>query len=673
MNDKSKSEPSADNKAPKADPSLQAKDNVNLRKSLLKERNRQYSEPSSAFGQPEPGSQKSVKDGRQRQDSTSSAGFGSSHFGSSANQRDADGSALRINVVTEPASLVPTLSTEHVANLDELDPQNNNNDDGVEMLDVAGSKSRLQEIPETNGTTGQTSNGIAASKEKSPVQSAVADLDKMSPKELEAFKKKECRKYMKNLLVLCTGFFFVFTAFLSLRNLQSSLNAKGGLGLYALSSTYACFFIGCIMATTIVQRLGPKRAIVVSTIGPFLYVLANFYPLFYTLIPAAASAGFCQGVIWTAHATYIANIAASYAELTKDKLADVLSRFNGIFFVFYQSCQIIGGMISSIILKSPEESLDGYYVNGSWSNFTAGNGTTFGNESAVYFVPANATTDYSHCGIGYCPTSSGVKGAAPVDRYLVYILVGIFTACCLTGILVLAFLLDRLEGQMKKPQKTVGKQLVAVFKFYYNRYAICMVGLMFYSLLQAAFMFGEYNKAFVTCTIGIHNVGFIMMTLSSSSAIAAFVNGRIQKWTTRPPLLTIGFLFQFGVFMTLLSWKPTPADTPVFFILVIFWGIGDGIIMTQDISIIGLLFSHNKEPAFAALKMTQSIANFTFFMAAPYLCTVQKIAFVLTVLLIAATGYYVLELIQLCERRRAKKAKMAEQEKLTDCKEPVKI
>ena len=139
----------------------------------------------------------------------------------------------------------------------------------------------------------------------------------------EAIIKMECKKYKKNLFVISLSFFFMFAAYLSLRNLQSSLNAAGGLGMYSLSSLYACFMVGCIFATSIVQRMRPKISMMFCTIGLFLYNLANFYPTFYTLIPASALVGFCLGVIWTAHATYLANMASGYSQLTGKKIQNV--------------------------------------------------------------------------------------------------------------------------------------------------------------------------------------------------------------------------------------------------------------------------------------------------------------------------------------------------------------
>ena len=336
----------------------------------------------------------------------------------------------------------------------------------------------------------------------------------ISDEDQKALDKAECRKYMKNLLLLCTAFFFIFTSFLSLRNLQSSLNAVKGLGMYTLSCTYAFFFLGCIFATSIVQKLGPKKAMVISTIGPLLYDFAYFYPTFYTMVPAGGAAGFAQGVIWTAHATYIANISVCYANLSGEKVANVLSKFNGIFFVFYQSCQIIGGIIASVILKSPSLSSQNLHFNGTLLNCTSDIfGDPYYNASSP-FDPPPAYESYSHnwtyfvktcnesmyphipeCGREYCHWKA-VKSETQVDRYLVYILVSVFTACTFAGIFLLIFFLDPLDGQMqtKKNRGPMHQQLLAVFKFYFHPKAICLCGIMFYSLLQAAFLFGEYNK-----------------------------------------------------------------------------------------------------------------------------------------------------------------------------------
>jgi hypothetical protein len=70
----------------------------------------------------------------------------------------------------------------------------------------------------------------------------------------------------------------------------------------------------------------------------------------------------------------------------------------------------------------------------------------------------------------------------------------------------------------------------------------------------------------------------------------------------------------------------------------------------------GTLFVANKEPAFAAHKMCQSVGVFVLFITAPYLCTKVKIIFVGCVLVVAATGYITLEVMLTIEKKRLERS-----------------
>jgi MFS family permease len=473
-------------------------------------------------------------------------------------------------------------------------------------------------------------------------ESELKDEDEIS----EIDEKTERRKYMKNLVVMGFVFFFVFTSYLSLRNLQSSLNDNGGLGMYSLSCVYAFLFIGSIFTTTIVQRLRPKVAMVVSTSGFLLYNLANFYPSFYTLVPASCAVGFSLAVIWTSQATYMANIAASFAELTGNKVQNIMSKFHGIFFMFFQSSQIVGGLISSLLLTSaplPVETSNAttFYDNG----YTYLNTTSLDGMTQVMYanVSGGDDDDFPICGMGYCPGKAFKKSTAPIEEYMVYMLMGIFLGCTLIGILILLFLLDPLEGVMKKSHATITQQMGAVFKFYLKPNLICLIGLMLYSLLQVSFMVGEFSKAYVTCTLGIHMVGYLMVCLSVSSGVFAYCMGILQKHVGRTVLLLSALFLHLVLLVVMLLWHPTADSLPVFFAVAAGWGAADGVITTQLVSLIGTLFSNNKEPAFASYKMTQSLSAFSLFISGPYLCTRTKIFTVLVMLSIAAIGYITLE------------------------------
>ena len=54
----------------------------------------------------------------------------------------------------------------------------------------------------------------------------------------------------------------------------------------------------------------------VSCIGYMVYIVCNFYPEFYTLIPAGVIAGCAAGTLWSAKAQYITVSALEYAKIT---------------------------------------------------------------------------------------------------------------------------------------------------------------------------------------------------------------------------------------------------------------------------------------------------------------------------------------------------------------------
>lgn len=77
------------------------------------------------------------------------------------------------------------------------------------------------------------------------------------------------------------------------------------------------------------------------------FIASQFYPKFYTMIPAGLLVGLGGGPLWCAKCTYLTVVAEAYATVS-DIAADVLvTRFFGLFFMFYQMAQVWGNLISS--------------------------------------------------------------------------------------------------------------------------------------------------------------------------------------------------------------------------------------------------------------------------------------------------------------------------------------
>ena len=308
--------------------------------------------------------------------------------------------------------------------------------------------------------------------------------------------------YIRNLIVLSIGFMLAYTAFFSLRNLQSSINHEGGLGLIGMSTVYASFLLGCIFAPSIVNCMRPKSAIVLSMHGNLASVLANFYPTFYTLVPASAILGFTMAILWTAQGTYITSLAITYAALTNKSHDAILGLFIGFFLFLVQIAQILGNLISSSVFMLE---MSGTRQIHDTHKYTADQNASIFDNPDVKFLPllspGNDSLDQmasqaNQCGAAYCHSYKidHAQEGTELDQHTLYILLGIFTALTMISILVLAICLNKLDVIFRKSSFSMRKQLLAIFSLHKDKRLLAFVPLMTYVGIEEAFIFGEITK-----------------------------------------------------------------------------------------------------------------------------------------------------------------------------------
>ena len=166
--------------------------------------------------------------------------------------------------------------------------------------------------------------------------------------------EKEKWKIRSNLLIISIAFLFLFTAVHGLQNLQTSVN--GHMGALSLSAVYTSLALSSLgIPTFMIDRLGCKLTIVISMIVHALYMLANFIPQYYSLMPASVLAGIASACLWSAKCAYITKSGIRYAQLNIE--APVRHRtLLCIFFMIVHMGQVFGNLISSSIiamLQSP--------------------------------------------------------------------------------------------------------------------------------------------------------------------------------------------------------------------------------------------------------------------------------------------------------------------------------
>ena len=165
-------------------------------------------------------------------------------------------------------------------------------------------------------------------------------------------------QFKKNLILLCASFILLFSAFRAIQNLQSSLNSEDNLGIIAMSCVHGTMFLSCLWAPAIINTFTAKWTISFGMFSFILWIGANFYPRFYTLIPFGIIAGMGQGILWTAESSYLLKLAFDSSRVTKDGLEREVFRFHGIFLACFQTTHIWGNLISSIVLSSAKKEFD---------------------------------------------------------------------------------------------------------------------------------------------------------------------------------------------------------------------------------------------------------------------------------------------------------------------------
>lgn len=432
----------------------------------------------------------------------------------------------------------------------------------------------------------------------------------------------------KNALVVSLGFMFLFTSFQSLSNLQSSLYDKGddSLGTAGMSVIYGALIVSCMLVpSALIDRLGCKWTVVVSMCCYVLYMVANFYARWYTIIPASVFVGLGAAPLWSAKCAYLTDASLDYARKTGDTPDGAVNTFFGFFFLFFQTSQIWGNTISSTILSQRPE-----------------------NASEVNVTDAMLAT----CGANWSPaltengneTNPNLQGP---EMSQIYMLAGVYTGCACLGILIVAVFLDQLPSERGKKRSGgcvfSGRLLVATFMHMRDTRQLLLIPLTMYSGLEQAFITGDYTKAFVGCPLGIWNIGYIMICYGIVDSLCSFGFGRLVQLIGRVPFFVFGAALSFGLHAAFYVWLPSPNQEILIYVFAGLWGMTDAIWQTQINALYGVLFKENAEAGFANYRLWESLGFTIAFAYAGHIGVAYKLAVLIGVLALGMAGYLVIE------------------------------
>ena len=170
-----------------------------------------------------------------------------------------------------------------------------------------------------------------------------SDIDNaVSNGDLHVDEKAEKKKIMKNIFLISLAFFCNFTSYSGLVALQSSLHRVDGMGVITQSVTHLTLVISCLFVPKpFISLVGHKWTMAISFSGYILWMAANGYAVWGTLVTTSILVGLFAAPLWTAQCSYFTRCAVRYAKMSGEVEGAVVARFFGIFFMFFQFCKII--------------------------------------------------------------------------------------------------------------------------------------------------------------------------------------------------------------------------------------------------------------------------------------------------------------------------------------------
>ncbi|KAL1130888.1 hypothetical protein AAG570_012129 [Ranatra chinensis] len=507
-------------------------------------------------------------------------------------------------------------------------------------------------LTETVKTDGETPRGVvneafkADGEAPAPGRSPAAleaspPADEHLPKGKFKLSRREKWRILKNIAAVSLAFMVQFTAFQGTANLQSSINAAGGLGTVSLSAIYAALVVSCIFVPTfVIKRLTVKWTLCLSMLCYAPYIGSQFYPQFYTLVPTGVLLGLGAAPMWAAKATYLTQAAAVYAKLTDQPVDGIIVRFFGFFFLAWQTAELWGNLISSLGAHG------------------GGGGTSHGNHTREEIEEA-----LHLCGSNFCVSESEAGGLETLERppdSEIYTMCTIYLGCVIAAVIMIAAFVDPLsrygEKQKGDSSELSGLDLLsATVRHLRKPFQQLLIPITIFIGMEQAFIGADFTQAYVSCALGIPSVGYVMICFGVVNAICSVVFGSLMKYVGRLPLMALGGGVHACLVIVLLYWRPHPDSPLIFFAISGLWGVGDAVWQTQVNGLYGTLFRRYKEAAFSNYRLWESTGFVIAYAYSTHLCARMKLYVMLAVLLVGFLGYIVVEILHKRKKMRMKK------------------
>ncbi|XP_078483266.1 protein unc-93 homolog A-like [Ciona intestinalis] len=483
------------------------------------------------------------------------------------------------------------------------------------------------------------------------------------------------KELIRDMLIYYFGLLLVCSAHYSLLHLQSSLNVQDGLGVASVTANYAAvLFGGIFLSSNFLYFLDMKTGIVVTDATYLFFVAANFYPEFYTLVPASIIAGFGKILFWVSAGAFNVYFAKALAVTGSKDLNNYVSTVTACNICTFQLSTIAGNLISFGVFSSAGETT---------SNISA-NGT----ESVLVLADVCGANDCQDPNI----TSQLLSQYKPADEMILYIVLGVFVA--LNGIGLLLHLVfaplstkrytappnmklkeeinhnyvddedikqkqhevettesedsdsDVHDENNKFTFKSAWLELKGSIRQYGSLVQLLLIPVFFQVGFFNGFSSSEITRAYASCVFGVSQVGISMAITAAFATVSSLISGKVCSRFGRQFPIAVSCTMNVALLTYCLLWRPSDESTVwELYPMNAMQGISTGCAMTAtQVAVVGF-FPQNTHRAFSVWATTSSTGALVQFAWSTSLCVHDKIYIMYGVTAFAAITYVLAEIV----------------------------
>jgi predicted MFS family arabinose efflux permease len=157
----------------------------------------------------------------------------------------------------------------------------------------------------------------------------------------------------------------------------------------------------------------------------------------------------------------------------------------------------------------------------------------------------------------------------------------IYIGCAVTGVLIIAFLLDNFKVKKSKDDLSIKDQILETVLMFKDCKVWLLLPLVALHPFVLAFVSTDISKAFVSCMLGVEYVGYWFVVFGVAAALFSYLVGFLAKYIGRIPLIIIALVISASLNVFLLLWKVNGQQYFILYSLAVFYGIFEAIHQTQ--------------------------------------------------------------------------------------------